>query len=138
MALIEINKNPSPRDLRWFGVIVAAVLGLIGLVARFLWAAPKVAMVLWIAAAAIFVVYYAVPPLRRWMYIGWMYLVFPIGFVIGHVLLGIAYYLVLTPVGLLMRLFRYDPMTRRFEPDAASYWIERRPADDKKRYFRQF
>ena len=31
------------------------VLGLIGLVARFLWAAPRVAMVLWIAAAAIFI-----------------------------------------------------------------------------------
>jgi hypothetical protein len=38
-----------------------------------------------------------------------------------------------------MRIFGYDPMKRRFENGAASYWVERDPqASGPKRYFRQF
>jgi hypothetical protein len=38
------------------------------------------------------------------------------------VLLFLAYYLVLTPVGLVLRLIR-DPLTRRPDRRAASYWM---------------
>ena len=44
----------------------------------------------------------------------------------------------LTPIGLAMRVFRYDPMSRALEPDRKSYWIERDPQPDPKQYFRQY
>ncbi len=37
-----------------------------------------------------------------------------------------------------MRVVGYDPMDRRFDRDAETYWIAREPDDDVKRYFRQF
>ena len=50
----------------------------------------------------------------------------------------IAYYLVLTPIGLIRRISGRDPLHRRFDRDADSYWIARKPASDTKRYFRQY
>jgi len=138
MALIEINTDPSKKDLRWFGVIVALVFAVLGTVAFFLWKSPKTANVLWIIGGALAVIYYAVPPLRRLMFVGWMYLVFPIGWVVGHLLLAIVYYLVVTPVGILRRTLGGDPMERKVDREAKSYWIERPPPAEAARYFRQF
>ena len=41
--------------------------------------------------------------------------------------MGAMYYVVLTPAGLLMRLIGTDPMRRRFDREAATYWIPREP-----------
>ena len=62
----------------------------------------------------------------------------PVGWAMSFVLLGIIYYLVVTPLGLLLRLFGHDPLTRRFEGTAKSYWVERPVASGFDRYFRQF
>ena len=75
----------------------------------------------------------------RMVFLGMSYLAWPIGFVVSHIILAAVYYLVLTPVGLVMRLVGYDPMKRRFDRDGSSYWIARDPSGvDSKRYFRQF
>jgi hypothetical protein len=37
-----------------------------------------------------------------------------------------------------MRLAGYDPMRRKFEPEAKTYWVERRVSDSPDRAFRQF
>ena len=44
----------------------------------------------------------------------------------------------ITPVGLLFRVIGRDPMHRRFEPAAATYWADPRPRRGKESYFRQF
>jgi hypothetical protein len=58
-----------------------------------------------------------------------------VGWCVSHVLLVAVYFLVLTPIGFLLRLFR-DPMELRFEREASSYWFPRE-AVDSGRYFRQ-
>lgn len=139
MALIEINKNPSKKELSWFGLLMAAFFGIVGLLARYQFGSVAASRVLWAVGVAVPVVYYAVPALRLRIYRGWLYATYPIGWVVSHVLLGAIYYLVFTPVGLLLRLFGKDPMTRRLEPTAASYWIEHRPCESKAdRYFHQY
>ena len=72
------------------------------------------------------------------IWVGTMVLTFPIGLVLSHVLVAAAYYLVLTPAALVLRLFRRDPLARAWEPEATSYWVRRAPAPDPSRYFRQF
>ncbi|WP_197287611.1 hypothetical protein [Streptomyces apocyni] len=42
------------------------------------------------------------------------------------VLLAIVYYLVVTPIGLLARVTS-DPLTRRWDPKAESYWVTPTP-----------
>jgi hypothetical protein len=48
------------------------------------------------------------------------------------------YYLLLTPVGLVFRLIGRDPLRRRFDRNATTYWIARRPPETSDRYFHQF
>lgn len=137
--MIEINRNPSKRDLAWFGLMLGAFLGLLGLIARFRFDAPDAARALWIAAAAAAAVYYAVPPLRRPVFLGFLYATFPIGWVVSHVVVSIVFFLVITPIGVVMRAFGYDPMKRKLDPAAKSYWHEHRPCDvQPSRYFRQY
>ena len=57
---------------------------------------------------------------------------------INHVVLGFVYYLAVTPIGLIMRLVGYDPMKRRFDSSAESYWIARKPGRGPSSYFQQF
>ena len=43
----------------------------------------------------------------------------PIGLALSHVILGAVFYIVFTPVGLVMRLLGKDPLHRRFDRAAA-------------------
>jgi multisubunit Na+/H+ antiporter MnhG subunit len=139
VAVIEVNRNPSHRELNQFGFIW---LGFFLLVAVGLWLklhSPVVSIALGAAAVVVPVVGWAVPRLMRVVYVGLSYVAWPIGFVVSHVLLGAVYYLLVTPIGLILRVARYDPMHRRFDPEVRSYWIERDGGDrDPCSYFRQF
>ena len=137
MALIEVNLNPSKQELKWFGLIMLVFFALIGGMVWWTAMAPRAASAIVTFGAVICVAYYAVAPLRLPMYLGWMHLVFPIGWVLSHLLFGAIYYLILTPIGLILRLIGYDPLRRRRPSSAVSYWMER-PAADPDRYFRQF
>ena len=138
MALIELNKAPSRRELLVFGSLFALFFGLIGGLIWWKFEAPTAAYVVWSIAAAITIVFYALPPIRKPIYLAWIHLAFPIGWVISHVAMALIYYLVFTPIGLIMRLFGRDPMERRFDRGAETYWTPHQPSEDSARYFRQF
>jgi len=139
MSVVQINTDPTRRQLNQFGFIWLGFLTLFGVVAYFRFGSPQVARWLWVAAVVVPIVGWLVPALMRMVFLGMSYLAWPIGFVVSHVVLAVVYYLVLTPIGLLTRIFGYDSMKKRFDPEAESYWIERSPeAVDPKRYFRQF
>ncbi len=139
MAVLEINRDPSPKTLLSFGALLALFCGLVGALLYWRFDLPQAARIVWIAGLGLAVLYYAVPPLRRPIYLGWIYAAFPIGWLLSHLLLAVIYYLVLTPIALVMRLLvGRDALHRRFDSDAGSYWVEYRSSRDPKRYFRQF
>ena len=138
MSLIELKTDATKKELAWFGLLLLAFLGIVGLLAWRATGTLTASRYIWGAGVALAVIYYAVPPLRKPMFLGWMYAAYPIGWVMSHVILAVIFYGVLTPVGRLMRLFGYDPMARRFDRSAASYWIERERSTDASSYFRQF
>jgi hypothetical protein len=138
MALIRFNKNPSRKDLNWFGILFAVFFGFIGFLA---WRRPgseRTALVLWGIGAIIPAVYYAIPGLRRSIYLAWMYAAYPIGLVVSYVVLGLVYFFVFAPIGLVMRLFRHDPLQRAPDPARKTYWVEHRTGGDPSRYFSQY
>ena len=47
--------------------------------------------------------------------------------IVSPIVLGLMFYVVLTPIGIAMRLFGRDEMRRRWNRDAKSYWIARDP-----------
>lgn len=136
--MLEIKKHFSDRELLWFGPLFALFMGIVGAILRHRFSLTTVAFALWCAAGIVIVVYYLLPSIRTPTYRAWLYAVFPIGWVISHVLLGAIYYILLTPIGLVMRIVGYDPMTRHFAPTENTYWIDREPDVDQQRYFRQF
>ena len=137
MALLEINKEPTSRELKWFGALFGPFFLLFGGIAY--WKGfIEFAYVLWALAVIVPVIFFAIRATRKSIYMGWMYLVYPIGWMISHLVLAITYFFVLMPIGLIIRLTGRDPMTRRFEPDVQSYWVEHRPDKEPSRYFRQF
>ncbi len=138
MALIELKTDPSPKELRLFGLLLLAFFALVAGIVYWRSESQLAASALVGAGALLCVVYYAVPPWRRWIYLGWIYAAYPIGWCVSTLLLALVYYLVLTPVGLLMRLFRYDPMQKKREPDRPSYWQERAARRSAASYFRQY
>lgn len=136
--MIGLKTSFSRRELLWFGPLFALFGVLVGALALWKFGAPGVAKWIWIISAVVIAIYYLAPPLRRWIFIGWMAAVFPIGWILSHVVLSVVFYLVVFPIGLLLRLFRYDALRRRFDPEATSYWIKREVSEDPRRYFRQF
>jgi len=135
--MIEINRNPSRRDLLVFGAGLAVVFAVIGAL-RWRAGFPATAQVWWISGIALTVMFFAVPRIRRWLYLGWGYAMYPIAWAVTHAVLGIAYFVVATPIGITLRLFGRDPLQREFDKAAPSYWVVRTPSRDDARYFRQF
>ena len=78
------------------------------------------------------------PGLLRIVYLGMIYATLPIGIVVSYVILAATYYLVLTPIGLVLRLCGYDPMQRRFDREAKTYWVPREEEAKMDHVFRQF
>ncbi len=138
MAMIEIDRDPSQSALRWFGLLMLLFFCLVGGIVYLKTETLTVSAWLGGLGVVLCALYYVVPGLRRPLYLGWMYAALPIGWVVSHLLLAAVYYLVLTPIGLLMRLFGWDPMARRLDPGATSYWVAHEAAADRTRYFRQF
>ena len=74
--------------------------------------------------------------LRR-LFVGLSYATYPIGLAVSSVVLVTLYYVVLTPIGLILRLCRYDPLGRRFDRQSGSYWQPRAVRRNPASYFRQ-
>ncbi len=136
MPLLRINRQPSRSQLLVFALaclVACAVLpftqstrGHAG-VAIFASAVGLIPPVLWFVS----------PEALRWLFLGLSFATYPIGFVLSYVILGIMYYLVFTPVGLLMRAFGRDPLARRFDRQAITYWEARSPHGSPAEYLRQ-
>lgn len=60
-------------------------------------------------------------PLNR----AWFLLGLAMHRVVTPVVMGFMFFAVITPTGLLMRLFGQRPLGLKFDPNAASYWTER-------------
>jgi hypothetical protein len=139
MSLIEINWNPDKKELRKFGLIALVVLGVAGIVLRFLFGVTSVAALLVaLAGLCIFIISLASARAARLVYLGLTFAGLPIGFVVSIVLMAVFYFLILTPVGLVFKIIGRDVLERKFEPDSSTYWSPRRQNSDRERYFHQF
>lgn len=139
MAVIEINKNPTVKDLRWFALLwFPAFCGVVGGLIWHRTGVLEVAIGLWCAGALVALVGGIAPRSVRWLFLGWMYAAYPIGFVVSHVLLALVFFGILTPIGLVMRLAGRDALKLRKEPDAKSHWVPRKAPRSTDQYFKQF
>ncbi len=119
-----LSARLSPKELRRFGVTVAIPLALLaGLgVWRGHTVLPGVLGGLAILLAGLALV---APSLLGPVHRVWMQVADALGWFNTRVLLGLVYFLVMTPTGIVMRLLGRDPLDRRLG-DRTSYWVQRK------------
>lgn len=108
---------------RGFGIVFAVVFGIVAAWPLLDGRGPR----LWALAIALLFLAAAflrpalLTPLNR----QWTRLALLLHRVVNPIVMGLLLFVVITPFGLVRRLFGRDPMRRRFDPAADSYWIRR-------------
>ncbi len=134
----EINWQPGKRDLQIFAILWICFFSLISGIVYNQTSSSTSAIIIVSAATLIALTGLAMPKFMRIIYLGWMIAVYPIGWFISHAAMATVYYLVLTPIGLMLRFLGRDLMQKRFDHTASTYWQKREKPSPPQRYFRQF
>jgi hypothetical protein len=133
MSLVRINWRPNVSERRKFGAVMLIGFGIISVLLAWkgsrtaaLWAA-----VIAVAAGALGLSGTAAAMPVYWL---WMALAFVLGSIMSRLILSIFYYIILTPVALIMRAAGRDKLGLKEKQE--SYWkdIPDRPSS----YERQF
>ena len=109
------------KGLRDFGLITGALFVLIfGLLLpwKFDWQWPVWP---WVLFALLATMAFAAPMSLNPVYRVWMRFGHFMGSIISRIILGLVFFLVVTPIGLMMRATGKDPMHRQLDPSASSY-----------------
>ncbi len=132
----RMSQQPTTKDLRQFGLLVGGVFAVIGLwPVMFRSEAPRLwAMIL---GSLLIVLGVVAPQGLRQIHGGWMKVGHILGAINTRIILGIIYYLLITPMGLVMRLMGKDPMHRALMKSADTYRIVRasRPREHMRNQF---
>lgn len=138
MRWSDIPFKPPESTLRQFAGLWLAAFGAIGVQQALGRGRPAVGLALGALAAAVGVLGLIRPRAVRPIFVGWMVLAFPIGWTVSNLLMGIIYFGLFLPFGLVFRLIGRDALALKPPAGATTYWKPRRPTADVRRYFRQF
>jgi hypothetical protein len=132
-----MSEGLSTAELRKFGLTVGGAFAVLGAISW--WRGHEVApRVLWTLAVLLTVPGALFPSVLRPIQRGWMAFATVLGHVNTRIILTAFFYLVLTPVGFVVRLFR-DPLDRSLTDRNESQWIKREVQPlEPSRYERQF
>jgi hypothetical protein len=123
----------GPREWRKFGLLFMTIFFLVA--AYLFWKGKPVWWVGVVCAGIFGGAGLLTPSLLRVPHKLWMQFAGILGWVNTRVLLSIFFFIVLTPVGVVMRLFGRDPLARRLSKESATYWEKREgPAPDRSRF----
>ncbi len=120
-----MHHEVTPQQLRSFGLLVGGIFAVIG-VWPLLWRGHDLRLWAMILAGLLIVPALVAPRSLRWFHRGWMALGDVLGWINTRIILGVIFYGIFTPMGIVMR-WRHDPMRRGWEPDATTYRVERQP-----------
>ena len=139
MSLVTINIKPTEKQLNDFGTASAIMLAVIAVLLHWLKGlSGNWALFICALGLLIYLLSRINTHLVRPVYLGLILITFPIGWIISFIVMAVFYFLILTPVGILFKLIKRDPLHRTFDRTADSYWVPHRTADSVKRYFNQF
>lgn len=145
--MVEINFKPDRGTLRSFGFIALFGFGMLAVMAwteSFLFSFElgntRIIITSIFALLAIYSVIASLiyPPANRWVFVGLSIITFPIGVVLSYLIMAVLFFGLFGLIATLMRIFGYDPMERKHDADAASYWHDARPPRPHADYFKQY
>jgi hypothetical protein len=121
--------TPADRkQLREFGLVFAAgLIVMFGLLLPWL-AGRSWPLWPWVAAGVFVTLALAFPPALRPLNALWLKIGHVLGWINTRIILGVVYFVVFLPAGLLLRLLHKDPMHRSIDASAASYRVPSKSA----------
>ena len=132
-----MTEPSAKKELRKFGLTVGAAFAVLGAISW--WRGHEwPPRVMWTLAVLLMVPGALFPAVLGPVQRGWMKFALVLGHFNTRVILTVLFYVVMTPVGLVMRLFR-DPLDRSLKEQRDTQWIKReREPVELARYERQF
>jgi len=131
---------PAPitqRMLRQFGGLWLLFFGALASWQWFVRGDQTPALVLVGVGAVIGLLGLVRPEAIRPLFAGLMFLTFPIGWVVSHLLLAVVFYGVFTPVVIIFKLIGRDVLSVRPQGDRETFWARKPAAADLHSYLRQ-
>ena len=122
MSLVRINWKPDAVELRKFGAVLLVGFVIIGGILKWRNQDTAAEVCFWIGgvvgAVGLTGLVIALP-----FYWIWMGFAFVMGNVMSRLILTMFYYLMITPMGLIMRLTGRDKLALKLDRAKASHWV---------------
>ena len=123
-----MSERVDAKQLRHFAFLVGGIFLFIS-VWPVIWREESVRLWALIPALILIPLGIIAPSLLRPIYKGWMAVGHVLGWVNTRLLLGILYYGLIVPMGMVMRMIGRDPMRRQYVRDTDSYRVLRQRRD---------
>jgi hypothetical protein len=130
------NLKLTIKNLRIFALFLEAI-GLILLIFLFLKNYNYFLPIGSVLLILLFVVF-IFPRILRYPYIIWMTFSLILNWIISRIILILFFYLIFTPIGLFLRLFKKDILDKNLQKSKTSYWEKKIYNTDNNRYKKQF
>lgn len=126
------NIKMDKRQLRKFGSLMAIVLEVMGV--YLYW--QHDGYIAWVLGPIILFFLLGViwPSCLSGIYKTWMSISIILGFFISRIILGALFYLLITPIGLIVRIIKGDPLNQRIDRNVDSYWLKRQDDQDNRNW----
>ncbi len=118
---MEQIKELDTKGLREFGLIggsiVAVLFGFLLPIIRH----HSLSVIPWVIAGVLWIWAIIAPTTLNFIYQIWMRIGLVLGWIQTRIILGVLFYIMITPIGLIRRLLNQDPMMRSFDPELSNY-----------------
>ena len=120
-----MKHDSQDKQLRSFGLLLGGIFGVIAAWPMIFHGAEGRS---WAGVVAIVLIIPALvyPQALYWIHKGWMALGHVMGWINTRIILGLCFYLIVTPIGFIRRVLGKDSMGKEFEPEAVSYRVARK------------
>lgn len=124
-SMTNQTQQPNKKELREFGLITGAIAAMLfGLLLPWLFD-RELPYWPWIVAGILWIWALLLPTTLLPVYRGWLAIGHVLGWINTRIILGIMFYFLFLPVGLIMRLLGKDPMARKLDKSLSTYRITR-------------
>ena len=123
--MIEEIKNikTNKKEIRKFGFLIGGVL--IAISIFMLWKALHYYQLIFVIGVSFILLGLIIPMILKPVYIIWMPFATILGWIMTRVILTILFYLIVTPIGLIARIFGAKFLDLSWNSTVGSYWNKR-------------
>ena len=117
------NIKSDKKEIRKFSLLIGVIVMAVS--SFFFFRGKDHYYVIFIFGVGMMLIGLVYPTVLKPMYLIWMSFSISVGFIMTHVILIIIFYVIFTPVGIMMKLLGKDLLDEKINKEASSYWTRR-------------